>query len=245
MKALDRLLASGQSSHNEHSTDAQSVGTALFETRTGPSPWSLFIPLHYEPNYAYPLLVWLHGPRDNERQLKRIMPLVSMRNYAAIAPGDRSGGELTPSDVWPQTAQSTDRAVQLVYEAIERAGRKLNISRKRVFLGGFDAGGTMALRVGMANAEHFAGVVSLGGAMPRGDAPLAGINQARRLPVLLASGKESQRYSSSTICDDLRLLHAAGIQVALRLYPGGHQISPDMLADVDRWMMEIITGECT
>src|SRR4051794_5650794 len=47
---------------------------------------ALFTPLHYERNYAYPLIVWLHGPGDDERQLKRIMPLVSMRNYGAAGP---------------------------------------------------------------------------------------------------------------------------------------------------------------
>ena len=35
---------------------------------------TFFVPLHYEPNYAYPLLVWLHGPQDDQGQLKRIMP---------------------------------------------------------------------------------------------------------------------------------------------------------------------------
>ena len=45
-----------------------------------------FAPLHYEPNYSYPLIVWLHGPHNNELELKQIMPLVSMRNYVAAAP---------------------------------------------------------------------------------------------------------------------------------------------------------------
>ena len=218
------------------------MGTALFERRTGHAPWSLFIPLHYEPNYAYPLLVWLHGPRDNEQQLRRIMPLISMRNYAAIAPGDRSEKTPTPPVVWRQTDESIARAEQLVFDAVDRAGRKLNISPRRIFLGGFDAGGTMALRVAMKYPDHFAGVISLAGALPRGGTPLVNFKQTRRLPVLLSAGRESTAYSTQQVCDDLRLFHAAGMQVALRLYPCGQQISPEMLADVDRWMMEIITG---
>ena len=47
---------------------------------------ALFAPLHYESNYAYPLIVWLHGANDDERQLKRIMPFVSLRNYVAVSP---------------------------------------------------------------------------------------------------------------------------------------------------------------
>ena len=48
--------------------------------------YTLFAPLHYEPNYAYPLVIWLHGPGDDERQLLRVMPLVSMRNYVSVGP---------------------------------------------------------------------------------------------------------------------------------------------------------------
>lgn len=46
----------------------------------------LFSPMHYEPGYAYPLLIWLHGPAQDERQIMKLMPLISMRNYVAIAP---------------------------------------------------------------------------------------------------------------------------------------------------------------
>ena len=50
------------------------------------SDYVLFSPMHYEPGYAYPLLIWLHGPGNDERQLLKIMPLVSMRNYVGISP---------------------------------------------------------------------------------------------------------------------------------------------------------------
>ena len=46
----------------------------------------MFGPLHYEAGYAYPLIVWLHGWGDDETQLKRVMPLVSMQNFVAVAP---------------------------------------------------------------------------------------------------------------------------------------------------------------
>ena len=49
-------------------------------------PYSVFMPLHYEKNYAYPLIVWLHANGHNERQLAQIMQLVSMRNYVGVAP---------------------------------------------------------------------------------------------------------------------------------------------------------------
>jgi len=54
---------------------------------THETPHTLFAPMHYEPGYAYPLIVWLHGNgMAGERQLMKIMPIISMRNYVAVAP---------------------------------------------------------------------------------------------------------------------------------------------------------------
>ena len=44
------------------------VEAGRMETAAGDSVHSLFAPLHYEPGYAYPLIVWLHGLHGDERQ---------------------------------------------------------------------------------------------------------------------------------------------------------------------------------
>ena len=61
------------------------VDSASFSTSLLDFPHALFAPLHYASGYAYPLIVWLHGSGSDERQLQRIMPLVSMQNYVAVA----------------------------------------------------------------------------------------------------------------------------------------------------------------
>ncbi|MEW4569877.1 esterase [Tautonia sp. JC769] len=43
-----------------------------------------FIPHRYEPNYAYPLLVLLHGRGGDEQQLVDAMPTMSWRNYVGL-----------------------------------------------------------------------------------------------------------------------------------------------------------------
>ncbi len=57
----------------------------LFAPVRGDSPCAFFAPQHYESNYAYPLFIWLHGSGDDENHLKRVMPLVSMRNYVGAS----------------------------------------------------------------------------------------------------------------------------------------------------------------
>ncbi len=43
-----------------------------------------FVPQQYEPNYAYPLLVLLHGRGGDEHQMVRSMPSMSWRNYVGL-----------------------------------------------------------------------------------------------------------------------------------------------------------------
>src|SRR5262249_7856433 len=43
-----------------------------------------FVPQRYEPNYAYPLLILLHGRGADENQLVRAMPSMSWRNYVGL-----------------------------------------------------------------------------------------------------------------------------------------------------------------
>ncbi len=201
--------------------------------------------MHYEPNYAYPLLVWLHGPQDGHQQLKRVMPHVSVRNYVAVAPAsvEATGARAEYAESpWQQNEATIFAALQCVEEAIEQAQARFNINRLRVFLAGVDAGGTMALRLGMAAPEMFAGVASLGGPFPRGNQPLANLLQARQLPVLISHGRDSDAYPVSQICDELRLFHVAGMSLNLRQYPCGHELTTQMLSDLDVWMMELVTG---
>ena len=58
----------------------------LNSTASGTSPLveARFIPRQYEPNYAYPLLVLLHGRGGDEEQLVRCMPALSWRNYVGL-----------------------------------------------------------------------------------------------------------------------------------------------------------------
>jgi phospholipase/carboxylesterase len=58
----------------------------------------------------------------------------------------------------------------------------------------------------------------------------------------MAVGRDSQRYSAEQVCDDFRLFHSAGLCVSLRQYPCGQELSPQMLADVDRWIIDQISS---
>jgi phospholipase/carboxylesterase len=205
------------------------------------TPHATFAPMHYEPGYAYPLVVWLHGALGDERQVRHVLPKVSLRNYVAIAP---RGTGATSADgegyCWQQTGEAIELAESRILDCVEIASRRFNVHSGRVFLAGMGCGGTMALRTAWNHPDRFAGVATIGGSMPSHDRPLRNVNALRRLPCFVATGRQSGDYPEAEVCRDLRLMHAAGCMVALRQYPCGDELTTTMLADLDRWMMSIV-----
>ena len=206
-----------------------------------------FMPLHYETNYAYPLLIWLHGPNGSEKEIKQVMPHISVQNYVGVSPrGIVQDTVVTtagaPTYTWDLTPQCIEYAVEHVLQCITSAKHKFNIAQDRVFLAGYDVGGTMALRLALSLPECFAGVISIGGRLPDSNRPLAGVQRARSLPLMIAHSRDSDVYPTHEVCNDLRLLHSAGMSVTLRQYPCEQEVTTQMLMDVNAWVMEQVSG---
>ncbi|GAB4133647.1 MAG: hypothetical protein Kow0040_16220 [Thermogutta sp.] len=205
---------------------------------------TVLAPLHYEPNYAYPLLIWLHGHGGcDERQLLYVMPLVNLQNFVAVAPrGFAVDGKDDGGWDWPQTPDCIEEAERRVDDVISSSLRRFRIAKHRVFIAGFGAGGTMALRLAWRRPRQFAGAISLCGPAPRGMRPLADYLGVREVPVMISVGRDDDEYSPVLACEDLRFLHTVGINIVLRQYPCGRELSTEMLADVNRWLIDIVNG---
>src|SRR5262249_308879 len=104
-------------------------------------------------------------------------------------------------------------------------------------------GATLAYRLGLTFPEKFAGIISLNGAMPRHTGPLFRLPQARQLRVLIGHGIANAVIPLSMAREDFRLFYAAGISVRMFSYPATHKLHPDMLRDINRWIMAQINGE--
>ncbi len=240
---MNRIQLAAPPAQNSPQPSPQTEQALITASRQRGFPHTFFVPLHYERNYAYPLLVWLHGPADDERQLQRIMPLVSMRNYVAVSPRGACQIENGSRGYrWRQTETCISAAEQSVFDCIDAASERFNISSKRIFLAGYQCGGTMAFRVALRNSQSFAGVLSVGGPFPSGHSPLLNLQQTRGLPLFIAHGRDAEMYTVERTCEELRLFHAAGLSVTLRQYPCGDELTTQMLHDMDVWIMEHVTG---
>ena len=211
------------------------------ERDTAPSAISCFAPTCYEPGYAYPLIVWLHGPCNNEDELPLVMSHISTRNHIAVAPRGTKRILGVPSAYgWDETAAGVIEARERVEECIAVAQQRFNIHPQRIFLAGHSTGGTLACRLGLENPERYAGAVSLSGPVPRGLRLLRNIHRARKLPLLLSVSPTVEHYSTEAVMDDVRFLHSAGMTVDVRLYPDGDDLTDVMFKDLNSWVMDHI-----
>lgn len=205
-------------------------------------PVRTFLPAGYEPNYAYPLVVFLHGRGGCETQVLRLAPRLSRRNFISI--GLRGPLAIKPGRngrsryAWGADNRSDSQIEDYVFSAVEQTRRNYHVHSERIYLAGVCEGATLAYRLGLSYPERFAGVISLNGAMPRGTGPLFRWPQMRELRVFIGHGLANSYTPLLAARQDFRLLYTAGVSVALRTYSTTHRLHPDMLRDVNRWIIE-------
>lgn len=206
----------------------------------GQMPMSLFLPQAYEPRYPYPLLVFLHGHGEQERQWIDAVPNLSRRNYICIGlrgirrierGNDQSGFG------WGRHRRCDGMIEEYVLSAVQETMRVCHVHSERIFLAGFCEGASVAYRLGFSFPDKFAGIVALNGWLPEGPIPLGKPSQQSNLGVFVGHGTENNAVPLERAREAYQLLVAAGMKVSLRLYPSGHSLCPNMLRDVDRWLI--------
>ena len=216
-------------------------------------PHILFSPMHYEAKYAYPLLVWLHGTGGDERQLMRIMPQISTRNYVAVAPRGLSVEQpvasatfdLSVSSILHRPKEQNDWILsddnlavieQRIFDCIAVAQERCHIADHRIFIAGFGTGGTAALRLATLYPECFAGAAALGSDLPPENRILPRWQMTQSPSIFLGIDDTAPDHA----CRMMELFHTAGLTAEVHEYPDTTSLTSVMLQDLNRWMMQIV-----
>lgn len=210
-----------------------------FGPETTAAPSGSYIPEYYEPNYAYPLLIWLHDEGGSERDLLSIMPDISTRNYFGLSLRGPLGSSNSKNGYrWSQEHEDVVAIENEIHEEVRQLRRTYHLHTERVFVGGLGQGATLALQLGLHRPEWFAGVVSIGGEFPSMDKPLAKYRFLQGKRTLLAADHTENQNGNDETLKLGTLLHTAGMTVCTRHYDAGVKLQRDILLDIDRWMMQ-------
>jgi phospholipase/carboxylesterase len=207
-------------------------------------PVRTFLPTGYEPNYAYPLLVFFHGHGGSEEQILRLAPRLSRRNFICIGLRGPYPLRVRPDGrmgfTWG-TGGASSIVEDYVLRAVEHTRRHYHVHSERIFLAGFCEGAATAYRLGLLYPQNFGGVISLNGAMPRRGGPLLRLPEARQLQVFIGHGIANAVVPLATARQDFHLFYTAGLDVRLCTYPTTHRLHPHMLRDVNRWLIGLVS----
>jgi phospholipase/carboxylesterase len=208
-------------------------------------PVRTFLPTGYEPNYAYPLLVFFHGHASNEEQILRLAPRLSRRNFICIGLrgpeflGEREDG--SRAYTWPADGECNAPMEDYIFRAIEHTRRSYHVHSERIYLAGICEGATFAYRLGLTFPERLAGVISLNGSLPPRGSLFLRLPEIRQLSVFIGHGIANAVIPLAMAKSDFRLLYTAGLNVQLQTYLTTHRLHPHMLRDINRWVID----QCT
>jgi phospholipase/carboxylesterase len=184
----------------------------------------IFVPDHYEPNYAYPLIVWLETAPTATGRLERRMRQISDRNYFGVS--------LVISD--------SDQIEEQLQGSFLGLRRKYHLNTERVYLLGCGAAGTQALSLGLSRPSWFAGVAALSSSWPQTPRLLSQYDQLRGKRVLLGMSESDAAAVLADVAYAARLLWSAGAHVTTLTVSGGCESFGPLLREIDRWAMQTI-----
>ena len=194
-----------------------------------------------------PLLLLLHGFGANEDDLFSLAPYVDGR-FLVISP--RAPVPLSPvSHAWFNLGFSTegivldprevDQARAALRQFIGEVVAGYGADPTAVYLLGFSQGAMIGLSLALLHPELVAGVVALSGrALPETIAMIPDRTRLAGLPILLSHGTTDVVLPIHHGRETRRLLSELPVELTYREYPIGHEISYDLLQDVNAWLTQ-------
>ncbi len=191
-----------------------------------PDESPVYLPHNYEPNYPYPLIIWLHDSEWTARELIDLMPRISPQNYLGLA--------------IPGVSASTDHLLETLHDVVSQMRREVHVHSERMYVAGFGDQATVALSVLLRRPEWFAGALAFSARDSKLESIVSNYDELRGKRVLLGTGIRDRQTSLPEHASLGRMLRAAGLNVISRAYDSGEDPSVKLLSDIDHWLMDSI-----
>lgn len=253
MDYLQRLKWIDEVFHEEKAGSTQSLPVNRLEAAIASSATpvklpvehvSLFRPEHYEPGYAYPLVIWLHADGESEHDLHRVMPQISLRNYLglsfrapAIDPAHPTNGYH-----WPNSNLYAKQFAQTIHETVLELKKVFNIHDRRIYLVGTGAGCSIATKLMLAAPQLFMGAALLNGRFNKTDFQITTSGDLTGKRVLVDHRITNDTDSSISPPWVTRMWESTGAETrTVNSLKAEMTEESELLVALDRWIMEGIS----
>ena len=198
-------------------------------------------------------VIWLHGLGADGNDFATVVPQLQLSGCQAIRfifphapsmPVTVNGGYVMPAwyDILGANLISQQDAVGI--KRSENAIAALigrGISHQNIVLAGFSQGCAMALHTGLRYKQKLAGIVALSGYLPLADTLAHERSQANaNTPIFMAHGTQDQVVVMDRAEVSKNTLIAMGYSVQWKTYVMGHSVHPDELADISKFLRDVL-----
>lgn len=199
-----------------------------------------------QPSTHPPVLFLLHGWGSNEKDLLGLSKSLP-QNFLVVsvrAPFDREGGGYMWYDLqfgngmFKENLEQAQQSKKKLMDLISKISKKYDVDTTNIFLGGFSQGAITSLRIGLTSPQHpFKGLVCLSGKFPDGiNTQQSSAALKQRTHIFISHGTMDAVIPISDGRRIINTLTQNGFQVSGKEYVMQHQISKEVLNDLNRWL---------
>lgn len=188
-------------------------------------------------------IILLHGLGSNEKDLFGLTSHLPEDFVVVSARGPYSlGGE---NYAWYNVNFSTGKPVfnagqeaqsrELIMKFIEQVKQQYKLDE--VYLGGFSQGAIMSYSIGLTHPKSVRGIVILSGRLLTEIQPLVKPGKdLTKLRVFVSHGTQDQMLGITYARDARKFLQQLQVELNYKEYVIAHQISPEVLTDLRKWL---------
>lgn len=194
-------------------------------------------------------VIWLHGLGADGHDFEPIVPMLELDvavrfvfPHAAVRPVTINGGMEMRAwyDIDPRSPLSGSDDIRASGDAIEElvlAEEGRGVPRSRIVLAGFSQGGVVALHLALRSETRFAGVMALS-TYVHDHENLADLISFASIdtPIFMAHGQMDPMIPITRAITSREALVGLGYDVEWHEYGMGHEVCPQEIADIARWL---------
>ncbi|MXY56390.1 MAG: carboxylesterase [Gammaproteobacteria bacterium] len=194
-------------------------------------------------------VVWLHGLGADGHDFEPIVPMLELDvavrfvfPHAPVRPVTINGGMEMRAwyDIDPRSPLAGSDDIRASGDAIEElvlAEEGRGVPRSRIVLAGFSQGGVVALHLALRSETRFAGVMALS-TYVHDHENLADLISFASIdtPIFMAHGQMDPMIPITRAITSREALVGLGYDVEWHEYGMGHEVCPQEIADIARWL---------